>query len=274
MERQDIAYVLNSTPKYFYLLPLHFGLLRRYAKGMKWPLYFGTEAPENDELKDFKEDMKIIHLEEKDKYFLESRYATVKKLPESIKYIFPIQEDFLLERFPNEKQIVEALDILDSDESVVSIRLMPCPGPRDDDDFYRDSKYFKILGEKNTMMYTFQATLWRRKAFEDFYEEILKHCDPNRQSFIPQPIQNLSYEKKKKFIEVDWNISENSFGQGKLKEVLGNYKHLAYMRDHTKPNAVYMCPWPYRPTAVEKGVLGSWVPELAKREGFPLEIPK
>jgi hypothetical protein len=274
MNRQDIAYVLNSTPKYFYLLPLHLGLLRRYAKNLKWPLYFGTELPEHEALKDFQKEMKIIKLEEKDKYFLESRLATIKALPSEIQYIFPIQEDFLLEREPNEKALEEAIEILDTDLSIAFIRLMPCPGPRDDDEYYRNSKYFKILGEKNTMMYTFQATLWRRKAFEDFYEEILKHCDPNRQSFIPQPIQNLTYQQKKKFIEVDWNISENSFGQGKFREILGSYNHLAYTREHPSPNAVYMCPWPYRPTAVEKGVLGSWVPELAKREGFPLEIPK
>ena len=35
-----------------------------------------------------------------------------------------------------------------------------------------------------------------------------------------------------------------------------------------------MSPWPYIPTAVEKVVLGGWVPELAQREGFPLEVPK
>ncbi len=274
MDRQDIAYVLNSTPKYFYLLPLHFGLLRRYAKNLKWPLYFGTEVPDHEGLKAFKEEMKIIELEETEKYFLESRYATVKKLPETIEYIFPIQEDFLLERYPDEKAIEEAIEILDTDQSVASIRLMPCPGPREDDVYYKSSTKYKVLGKLNTIFYTFQATLWRRKAFEDFYEEILKHCDPYKMDFVPQPIQHYTYEQKKKFIEVDRNISENPFGQGKFREILGTYNHLAYAREHPSPNAVYMCPWPYRPTAVEKGILGTWVPELAKREGFPLQIPK
>lgn len=274
MDRTDIAYVLNSTPKYFYLLPLHVGLLKRYAQGLQWPLYFGTEVPDHEGLKALGAEFQILPLNEEDKYFLESRYATIKALPQEIQYIFPIQEDFLLERFIDEKAIQEAIEILDEDLSVVSIRLMPCPGPRDEDVFYEGSTRYKILGPKNTFLYSFQATLWRRKAFEDFYKEILKHCDPNAQSFMPSSLQKESFEKKKKFIEVDLNISENQFGQEKCKQILGSYKHLAYKREHPKPNAVYMSPWPYRPTAVEKGVLGGWVPELAQREGFPLQIPK
>jgi hypothetical protein len=31
-----------------------------------------------------------------------------------------------------------------------------------------------------------------------------------------------------------------------------------------------MCPWPYRPTAIIKGVLQSFAIELAQREGFKL----
>ena len=239
---------------------------------MEWPIYFGTEVPGHEGLKGL--DMKMISLRDEEKYFLESRYATVKSLPEEIEYILPMQEDFLLERFIDKKAIEEAIEILDTDQSVASIRLMPCPGPRDEDSFYKGSSRYKILGPNNTFMYSFQATLWRRSSFESWYKEILKHCDPSTNSAITGSMQNESIDKKKKAIEVDWNISENSFGQGKFKEVLGSYKHLAYIRAHPKPNAVYLSPWPYRPTAVEKGVLGHWVPELAQREGFPLQIPK
>jgi hypothetical protein len=29
-----------------------------------------------------------------------------------------------------------------------------------------------------------------------------------------------------------------------------------------------MCPWPYRPTAIVKGIITSWAKELILREGF------
>jgi hypothetical protein len=38
------------------------------------------------------------------------------------------------------------------------------------------------------------------------------------------------------------------------------------------PNAVMLSPFPYRPTAVEKGKVGEWVYEFAKREGFTIPL--
>jgi hypothetical protein len=78
--------------------------------------------------------------------------------------------------------------------------------------------------------------------------------------------------KRKKILQVDFNLAENSFGQRKFSEVLGGRTHLAWPREHPSPNAVMLSPWPYRPTAVEKGVLGEWVFEFAKREGYPIKI--
>ena len=43
MNRQDICILINSTPKYYYLLPLHLTLIRRYAPFLHWPIYFATE---------------------------------------------------------------------------------------------------------------------------------------------------------------------------------------------------------------------------------------
>ena len=112
MERTDIAYLLNSTPKYFYLLPLHFTLLRRYAAKLKWPVYFASEV-DNDELQKLVKTYEIVYLplKEEDRFFLESRLAASKALPSSIKYIFPIQEDFLLERYADAAAIEEATKI-------------------------------------------------------------------------------------------------------------------------------------------------------------------
>jgi hypothetical protein len=39
------AYLVNSTPKYYYMLPLHFALVKRYASWLQMPLYLATEEP-------------------------------------------------------------------------------------------------------------------------------------------------------------------------------------------------------------------------------------
>jgi hypothetical protein len=225
--------------------------------------------------------VEILPIEAKDKYFLESRLAAVKALPKSIKYVFPIQEDFLLQARPDEKAIQEAIEIFDTDPAVASIRLMPCPGPGNDCVVYKDSWYRKLnidnsygVQKRNDegILFTFQATLWRREEYCLFLSAILDI--PEDIILSNQPMANRpefqSLDKRKKFIQVDINIAENFLGQSKFKEILGKYLHLAYPRAHPKPNAVYLCPWPYRPTAVERGQVGKWVYEFAEREGFPL----
>jgi hypothetical protein len=266
MDRQDIAYLVNSTPKYYYLLPLHFALLRRYGAACKWPVYIASEVPTDGTLLKCKEEfsLNILPLEDKDKYFLESRLAAVKALPPSIKYIFPIQEDFLLQARPDEAAIEEALNILDTDASVTSIRLMPCPGPRNEAKCYKSSVY-RFLGEH--FMFSYQATIWRREQYCLYFASLLEFPENVMSTRMPE---GLTPDQQKKWFQVDFNIAENKFGQQKFKELLGNSTLLAYPRAHIKPNAVYLCPWPYRPTAVEKGKVGEWVYEFAEREGYPL----
>lgn len=265
MERTDIAYLLNSTPKYFYLLPLHFTLLRRYAVNLKWPVFFASEV-NNDELQKLVEtyDIGYLPLKEEDRFFLESRLAASKALPSSIKYIFPIQEDFLLERYADAAAIEEATKILDENTEISSVRLMPCPGPKDKEVFYGTSTRYKILSEKEDFLYTFQATLWRREDFEAFYTKCIEAAN---QFELPIQYKNESYDRKKKIIQVDYNIAETR-GQRILKDI--GKLHVAFNRAHKAPNAVYMSPWPYRPTAVEKGKQGDWVEPFAKREGISL----
>lgn len=270
MERQDIAYVVNSTPKYYYLLPLHFALLRRYGAACKWPVYVASEVPEDTTLQLCKKEygVEILPLDPKDKYFLESRLAAVKALPKQIKYVFPIQEDFLLQARPDTAAINEALQIFDTDSSVASIRLMPCPGPSQSSVNYSSSTY-KILRSDEEYIFTFQATVWRREDYCLFLSTLL---DFPVEMFASRMPPNLTYDQQKKWLQVDFNLAENGIGQAKCKEIFGGKLHLAYPREHAKPNAVYLCPWPYRPTAVEKGKLGQWVTEFAVREGFPLII--
>lgn len=268
MERQDVAYLVNSTPKYYYLLPLHFALLRRYGATCKWPVYIASEVPDHPTLRLCKDqsNITILPLDMKDRYFLESRLAAVKALPAQIKYIFPIQEDFLLQGRPDDAAFEEALRIFDTDPTVSSIRMMPCPGPAPGSAPYQTSR-FKILKEE--FLFTYQATLWRREDYCLFFASLLEFPESVFESQMPP---GLTPDQKKKWVQVDINLAENAFGKAKCKEVLGHMLHLAYPRSHARPNAVYLCPWPYRPTAVEKGKVGQWVYEFAQREGFPIDM--
>ena len=261
MNRTDIAYLINSTPKYYYLLPLHLLLVRRYAPELAWPIYIASEEPEHPILAECVNTygVKILPLKQSDRFFLESRLAATLALPPEIKCVFPIQEDFLLERKPDGEVIKEAATLLESMPDLSSIRFMPCPGPP-------TTQKVGWASLKGThYMFSYQATLWNRGDYLLFLSAVLDMG--GFESLCPP---NLSDDKRKKWLQVDFNIAENQFGQQKFAEILGNKTHLGWVRQGKQPNAVYLSPWPYRPTAVEKGILGQWAIDLAKREGCPL----
>ena len=262
MDRTDCAYLINSTPKYYYLVHFHCALIRRYAPTLAWPIYIATEVPSDTILKRCVKEfgVKIIPLERKDRFFLESRLAASLLISEP--YIFPIQEDFLLERKPDEEAIREALTLMTYDKTISSMRFMPCPGPLVEKVF---QGWASLKG--SDYMFSFQATLWRREDYILYLSALLDIPEDAYDSLCPP---GLLEDKRKKWIQVDFNLAENQVGQRKFMEVLGDKQHLGWVRQGKQPNAVYISPWPYRPTAVEKGVLGQWAKDLAAREGYSL----
>jgi len=48
MERNDVCILINSTPKYYSILVLQVGLLRRYAPKLKWRVFLATEVPDHE----------------------------------------------------------------------------------------------------------------------------------------------------------------------------------------------------------------------------------
>lgn len=252
LEGSEVAYLINTTPKYFYLLPLHITLLHRYAPTLGWPIYIATESPELLPLA--AQGVNIIHLPMEKEGFLDSRSEAVKQLPPHIKYVLPMQEDFLLEGRPIESAIQSGLDILDKYPHVSSLRLMPCPGPKGSE--FMDTPW-KILDLNiDSLVFTYQATIWRRDEYTNFMDALIRVIPPGSQNKLAIKV----------------NIAEIMRGQ-EILLFLGKGKgkiHLAWPREGSHPNAVYLCPWPYRPTAVVRGNLEPWAVDLAKREGFSL----
>jgi hypothetical protein len=139
---------------------------------------------------------------------------------------------------------------------------MPCPGPHESDVSYVKEKPWKILSEKNIYLFTYQATLWRRMDLTIYFETLLRSIEKDF---------GKRGENEKKYLALTSNIGENHYGQKVLKQCLENTLHLCWPRAHQNPNAVYLCPWPYRPTAVVRGKLEAFAEELFRREGVKFE---
>lgn len=267
MNRQDICILINSTPKYFYLLPLQLTMLRRYAPMIQWPVYFATEVPNDPVAKQLESEfnVKILPIPKEKAGFLESRHSALSLLPPEMNYVLPLQEDFLLDRTPDIPSLLDALYILDTDRYVSSLRLMPCPGPHESDSLYVKEKPWKVLGGKNIYIFTYQATMWRRMDLTIYLNTLLRSI---QNDFGKRP------EEEKKYLALTSNIGENHYGQKVLKQCLPDTNHLCWPRAHQHPNAVYLCPWPYRPTAVTRGRVEAFAEELFRREGVKFERPQ
>lgn len=267
MDRQDVCILINSTPKYFYLLPLQITMLRRYAPELKWPVYFATEVPNDPIALQLNNEfgVKILPISNAESGFLESRLAALKQLPPTISFVLPLQEDFLLDRRPDYESLKDALYILDTDRYVASLRLTPCPGPHETDVRYSQEKEWMILGSKNIYTFTYQATLWRRWDLTAYFNALLTSI---RKDFGDKSAQD------KKYLALTSNVGENHYGQAVLRKTLPETLHLSCPRKGKWSNAVYLCPWPYRPTAVTRGKLEPFAIELFEREGVKIELPQ
>jgi hypothetical protein len=262
MNRGNACILINSTPRYFDVLRLQVLMMRRYSPEMRWPIFLATEVPDHPIVLELEKEfgIQVLPLEASESGFLECRLASLEKLPFNFQVVLPLQEDFLLDRPASFADLEQALSILEEDDSVSSLRLMPCPGPSSDDLDY-SLKPWKILGHDDFYWFTFQATLWRRKPLLAYFQELLAEIG------LKFPTATTPAEKKR--IALDMNAAESDFGQSLLRQLSGDQLHLAWPRAGEWPNAVYLCPWPYRPTAVVKGKLMDFARELFKREGLP-----
>ena len=263
----SVAYLINTTPKYFYLLELHIALIRRYAPGIKWDIYLATEVPGHPICKKLAAaGILLLPLDMSDSGFLKSRAAALALLPDSVRYVLPMQEDFLLERMPDLSAIQESLQIFSADPTVLSIRWMPCPGPAAMRKYNGSDSWYLLDPALDEYLFCFQATLWRKEAVLEWYEKL---CN----QFLVDYPWTLSDEERR-LAEIRANYAENRKGQYYFKKwMMGeDKKHLAWKRKFSAPNGVYMSPWPYRPTAVIGGQLQPFAKELAEREGFTFTV--
>jgi hypothetical protein len=262
-----VAYLVNSTPSCYYMLPLHFALVRRYAPFMKH-LFLATEVPEHPVCAAVAAEygVELIPLKLRDAGFLESRLAALWTLLDRFKYVLPAQEDFLLDRPASQEAMEEALTaIKNTNEHIVSARLMPCPGPKGET--FESYPRWAFLSDKDEYGFTFQATLWSTKACYSWYHTLCRELEEAHPYATTSPDQ-------RRHIEIRANFAENPDGQRLFWRLFSQNRyngiHIAWRRAGPWPNAVYLSPWPYRPTAIVQGRLEPWAVELGKREGIVL----
>jgi hypothetical protein len=261
------VYLLNSTPKYYWILPLHCLLLRRYAPNLTWPIVLATEEPTHPICKELEKTygVQLLILPENKAGFLDSRAEALRLLrqQELYTYVFPIQEDFLLDRTPQYSMIQEAVQMMEQDSKLASVRLMPSPGPKGAP-LPNQTRWAPLSIEYDTYGFSFQATLWRLDACAEWYRLLTEKLTRDWPPESTTPVQ-------RKRIELVGNFAENADGQVFFWKFSMQHAfwHAAWVRSGDWSNAVYLCPWPYRPTAIVNGLTATWAVELAKREGVP-----
>lgn len=264
MERTDVVILVNSTPKYYYILEFFFGMLRRYAPDLKWDLVFATEERNHPVCKrlEQKYNVQILDIPVESSGFLNSRCKALQMLVGKYAYCLPLQDDFILEGSMNAFVIEKLFDYFAADPKLVSARLMPCPGPVSQELVY---PFWAPIGRNDEYKFVFQATLWKTEACLEWYSRICGVLD------IMAPV-DTTHASRRFQIELKENIAENRIGQDVFSEWSEErgYKHIAWIRKGPWSNAVYLCPFPYRPTAIVRGKLEGWAEDLAKREGFIL----
>jgi hypothetical protein len=256
---EHCAYLVNSTPKYYYLLPIHFTLLKRYAPKLNMPLFLATEEPNHPICKIVATmGVELIPLAKADAGFLDSRRAALEVLKDRYEYVLPVQEDFLLDRAPDVTAIEEGLSLL---KDATSVRLMPCPGPGGLPLEYAP-RWAHVLSS-DTYAFTFQATLWKTADCCHWYTALCNKLETEWPRATTSPETRLR-------VEIRANFAENAEGQQFFREISKGL-HVGWRRLGSWSNAVFLSPWPYRPTAIVQGKLEPWAAEMAKREGFSLD---
>jgi hypothetical protein len=271
------VYLVNSTPKYYYLLPLHFALLRRYnvLKSELMTVVLATEVPDHPVVQQVAREygVEVLPIPVEEAGFLDSRAAALKLLAAAApqrgwEFVLPVQEDFLVDREAGLLSVGGAswapYCYLRAGKGVASVRLMPCPGPAVQSN--EKANYFDLVPMKDTYGFTFQATLWRLDECASWYGHLCEELEMAWPRATTAPAKRIE-------VEVRGNFAENADGQRLFWRWSAgrDMKHMAHRRVGPWSNAVYLCPWPYRPTAIVRGKLESWAEELGRREGFVLK---
>ena len=246
--------LINSCKKYNYLALAACKLIKRYAPDLKWPVYFATGGL-TDEQKEDVLGLGFTYMEQSDNEnadFIESRLYALRLLQKDYAFVLLLQDDFFLDRQPDYVALDKTVAMMTENPAVVCTRLMPCPGPTGS-----EWLSWREIVVDPYCYFSFQAGIWSTGWLITFFEGVVRK---SQGLFGKYP----QYSRNQFWLLV--NPCETEVGTDVAVELGGRF--VGWPRVGRWSNAVYLSPWPYRPTAVEKGVLQPWASEMLKREGL------
>jgi hypothetical protein len=248
----SVCILINSCPKYNYLAVICCRLIRRYAPLLTWTLVLATTGLSSAETQLLETlNVRIMNqTEEENLDFIESRCVALRILQKEYSFVLLLQDDFFLDREPMYKVLDSAIQFLQENPAYVCVRLMPCPGPTG----IEVGEWKKI--EQGQYVFSFQAGIWSCKWLLEFFEEMIDI------SITDFP----KYKCNKNHYWLVVNPCETFVGADICRKL--EYNAVGFPRAGPWSNAVFLSPWSYRPTAVEKGVLQPWAKEMILRENF------
>ena len=249
----SVCVLINSCPKYNQLAIASCCLIRRYATSLSWPIFLAT-AGLNDEQKAMMmaAGVNVIEQGPENGEFLESRIEALRTLQKNFSLVLLLQDDFFLDRAPCYADLDATVAMMSEHSEIVCTRLMPCPGPTGD--------AFGELREITVGPYcyfSFQAAIWSVPWLLKFFEGVFRKSQPLFSKY-------QQFTRNQFWLLV--NPCEKDVGADVAVEIGGRF--VGFSRKGNWSNAIYLSPWPYRPTAVERGVLQPWAKEMLIREGF------
>ena len=232
------AVLVNTCSRYHYIIPAFLTMLKRYWPEMVFPLYISSTG-DLDKFRSIRDFIPLVM--ESDPGVLQSKLWGIERVAEE--FVILLQEDFLIERFVDDTRIRNICDVMESDERVGCVRLMPSPPGTGQ--VYGNTELTRILKNKS-YSFSFQAAMWRRTFLTNVMKDFINLRPWSENARLDQLIELNS------------------------QHFMPNYSHeiLCVKRDGEEPNAVYRSPIPYRPTAIERGELAHWAKDLMEREGI------
>jgi len=253
--------LINTCPKYKQFAINQCILIRRYAKDLKWPVYLASSELTQEEIKQ----LKLLHIliiaqtPEENLDFVESRIHALKILEKKHEFVLLLQDDFMLDRDIDYASLSETILMMIYNRNIPCVRLMPCPRPTGP--VFKEK--WQLIDPEEECYFSFQAAIWSTSWVRRFFEAVIIKSEP----LYKQYTEYTNYTRNQFWLYK--NPCEREIGCEVAKELLAGGHFVGYPRAGNWSNAVYLSPWPYRPTAIEKGVVQEFAKELLQREGLP-----
>jgi len=229
----NTAIVISTTKKYEFIWETFFTLLYKHWPKCEYPIFLISDGNPK-KLKD-KFDINVFETVDDLGFFQGYRFV-LNKIKDQFRNAILLQDDFLIEKEVDVKFISKCVNIMNNDEKIGFIRLMPCPGPKGNRIQYDDISLGEIRRDGELPMFSFscQAALYN----VEFYLKLM-----NTIKNFNMPASQLERELSNEIKKFDNQL-------------------LGFIRKSSHPDAVYNSPIPYRPTAIVGGKLEEWAKKL------------